>query len=216
MLNQDCLRLFFNAFCASPFILCLLRRIHLCLFLYWSAASGPDNAMCLPGLGGIPISAGFPGIPLCILTLYLCFPSSLTLWPARTKKPFTNAHQQLLTIHPHASSEEMSMEKKRLIVVDLTVPCFLGDHSGSDREWKLTTDERATSSYSFASALWKLLCRSVLIVDLLQKKGTKSDGWPLWNKEVNRRSALFKGHYLPKWNGKSWNNKSHFLNNSVV
>lgn len=114
MLNQDCLSLFFNAFCASPFILCLLRRIHLCLFLYWSPASGPDNAMCLPGLGGIPISAGFPGIPLCILTLYLCFPSSLSHSDRHALKSLSqmhHTHQQLLTIHPHASSEEMSMEK---------------------------------------------------------------------------------------------------------
>lgn len=132
---------------------------------------------CVSLASGVsPYQLDFQGFPSASWR-FTCFPSSLTLWPARTKKPFTNAPRTstgLLTIHPHASSEEMSMEKKLLIVVDLTVPCFLGDHSGSDHEWKLTTDERATSSYSFASALWKLLCRSVLIVDLLQKKGTQS------------------------------------------
>ncbi len=77
MLWPVCLFCFYG-FCTSRFKCpheCLHRLIHLCLFLDWSPASGPDSTMCLPCLRGIPISAGFPGIPLCVLTLY--FPFSL-------------------------------------------------------------------------------------------------------------------------------------------
>lgn len=76
----------------------LPRLIHLCSFSDWSPARGPYGTTCLPCLVGIPISAGFQGFPLCILT---------SLFPSHTWRDSTRINK-LLSVRPHTGSEEVS------------------------------------------------------------------------------------------------------------
>lgn len=59
---------------------------------------GPYGTTCLPCLVGIPISAGFQGFPLCILT---------SLFPSHTWRDGTRINK-LLSVRPHTGSEEVS------------------------------------------------------------------------------------------------------------
>lgn len=174
---------------------CLPRLIHLCLFLDWCPASGPDSAMCLPYLGGIPVSAGFPGIPLPHPDIVLPFSLSCTrTW----RDAHTYTHKKGYSLFIPIQARRKWVEEHKLVPLPLshmnhTGSCFLGDHSGS--QGKLITDKRTTLFYSLGPAScvllvlsWKLLGPWVVIVVVVS--GTECTGPDDMAQNINKEIVI--------------------------